>query len=75
MELLVNSPHVLKIGKLNFTEELFGKLYYPELYKDKSAKQETTEERLNNPSIPTDDDPWTAVPEEVRTHVQKLVSQ
>jgi hypothetical protein len=74
MELMVNSPHILRIGKLNFSEELFGKLFYPNFYGDKKEinKEEKPEGEEANAQTPASD-PWSHVPEDQRLHMYRLM--
>ena len=70
MELMVNCPHILKIGKLNFSEELFGRIYHPTLYTEKTKDENNPEPQniVQQERV----DLVASIPEDVRTQMQRL---
>lgn len=67
MELMVNSALLLKIGKLNFSEEIMGQIYHPDIYK--KVPQVPAEEEIEEKKSPLAEDP---VPADLREKMSNL---
>lgn len=67
MELMVNSPIILKVGKLNFSEEILGQIFHPEVYKIQAPGQDKNE--MEEPKSPL---AVESIPEEIQQQMKNL---
>lgn len=75
MELMINSPNILRIGKLNFSEELFGRIFYPDLYKEIVEEQKKKSEMVEDKDEQHNPDSrLSSVPEETRKEMINLAN-